>query len=116
MEGSDEPLIASEQPATQTNPVDEIPVAEEMIADLRMIEGAYDRIIPELGLTAENAMIFESLGVEQQTISTLRSLFTSLDKDGGYATILLMHSRELAVRRSPVHLTDWVYVCSLLQG
>ena len=57
--------------------------AQEIIADFEMKEGKYDRIIPSLGLTSEKAIMFEALGVPQQTITTLRSLFTSLDKDGG---------------------------------
>jgi hypothetical protein len=57
--------------------------AQEMIADFAMKEGKYDHLIPSMGLTCEKAMMFESLGVPQQTITALRSLFTSLDKDGG---------------------------------
>jgi hypothetical protein len=43
----------------------------------------YDSILPEYGLTAQQLVMFHMCGLEPPTVSSLRSLFTSLDKDGG---------------------------------
>ena len=43
----------------------------------------YDFVLPEFGLTAQDLLVFNICGLDSHSVSSLRSLFISLDKDGG---------------------------------
>ena len=52
--------------------------------DMRLItEGSYTDIIEQYGLPGERVMRYELVGVGREKIAQLRSLFISLDEDGG---------------------------------
>eukprot|EP00961_Rhodomonas_salina_P258369 3492151-Rhodomonas_salina.1 len=56
---------------------------DDLEKDNSLLEGPYSEIIEEYGLTAEGILQFEVLGLPKEQIRKLRSLFLSLDKDGG---------------------------------
>ncbi len=57
---------------------------ENSIDVLHMLDNQdYSSIIPEFGLTAQDLLLFQFCGLDPQSVSSLRSLFISLDKDGG---------------------------------
>ena len=61
------------------------PIFDENTIDvLHMIDNQdYSTLLPEFGLTAQDLLLFQFCGLDPQSVSRLRSLFISLDKDGG---------------------------------
>ena len=57
---------------------------EDTVDVIHMIDNQeYDSVLPEFGLTAQDLLVFNICGLDSHSVSSLRSLFISLDKDGG---------------------------------
>ena len=51
---------------------------------IHMVENQeYDTILAEFGISAQDLFLFHICGLEPQSVASLRSLFISLDRDGG---------------------------------